>query len=193
MAAQTTLQTRRIDYVIPHDDDQVIRDTLVRFGGPSSYPIVTEAQDGRELHGPTQLSIWVAVQVMRPKAGAGTGEARVQMALPLVLVVRQLRAWSLDLSRLWFRSAVYTRLVLPDITTQEFPTAPYHVNSVPRIVWLFTGTCHVTTIKANEYSILRAVLLDPKLAGYEVIVTLADYDNNVQIELLDITMVAMRW
>ncbi|OIW34369.1 hypothetical protein CONLIGDRAFT_587802 [Coniochaeta ligniaria NRRL 30616] len=52
------------------------------------------------------------------------------------------------------------------------------------------GGFSAAALKVNESVLLRAITLDPKLGGHDVMLTPSEYDNDIQIELLDITMLA---
>lgn len=108
----TTLQTKRVDYVIVLDDEQVRTASfnLLRrqFGTPAAaesvnhvvdhnflryrpiaVSIETKSPDGSELGGITQLGMWAAAHAMRLRAargGGGGSDDQTQLALPLLLV-----------------------------------------------------------------------------------------------------------
>jgi len=114
VAAQTTTpQTKRVDYIILLDHEQVrseieqvvrnsltnglpviesinhVDQTSLRFQ-PITVSIGTKTPDGWELHGRTQLSNWGAAHIMCLRAAALVTGAKLpeqQLALPLVLVV----------------------------------------------------------------------------------------------------------
>lgn len=104
-----TLQTKRVDYVITLDDDEVrtlaeqlVREQVASGLGPGSInhvdndflrcrpiavSIETKTPEGGELHGRTQLSIWGAAHIMRLRAAGAEDTTDGGLALPLVLVV----------------------------------------------------------------------------------------------------------
>jgi hypothetical protein len=104
----TMLQTKRVDYVITLDDEdvrasveQLVREEVAKGAAvtsvnhvesaflrcrPIAVSIETKTPEGGELHGRTQLSIWGAAHMMRLRALAETDEAQ-GLALPLVLVI----------------------------------------------------------------------------------------------------------
>jgi hypothetical protein len=112
----TTLQTKRVDYVIDDEDvrtasmdllrrqlgtrsaaesiNHVVDNSFLRYR-PIAISIETKTPEGGELQGRTQLGIWAAAHAMRLRAavrggggdGDGNDDSQAELALPLVLVV----------------------------------------------------------------------------------------------------------
>lgn len=115
-AQTTTLQTKRVDYVIVIDDEEVrsasldhvrrqvstpspvesvnhvVDNSFLRFR-PIAISIGTKTPDGNELQGRTQLGIWSSAHAMRLRAARRYDTTEV--ALPLVLVVGS--SWTVHL------------------------------------------------------------------------------------------------